>query len=87
VTSWLRARNSKSAVEVEIEATVMDIAAGAVAGRDDDKNEEVSSGAVATCVASACSRARTKSMELKETQTYSVKLGHITSTFNAWGAF
>jgi hypothetical protein len=66
----------------------MDSAVGAVAGRDDNEDEEVSSGAVATSIAGARSRARTKSTALKQvTQTYSVKLGHIATNFGALGAF
>jgi len=88
VMAWLRAKNTKTIIQVEADATAMDSAAGAVAARDDDDEEEVSSGSVATSVAGKRARARTKSTALKQvTQSYSKKLGHITTTFGAWGVF
>jgi hypothetical protein len=88
VMAWLRQKYSKSVVWLEADATAMDSAVGAVARRDEDEDEDVSSLAVATYVAGARSRARTKSTALKEvTRMYSTKLGHISTTFGAWGVF
>ena len=87
VMAWFRKRNTKTAVQVEADATQQDSSVGAVAGRDDSDDEEVTSGP-ATSVAGKRSRARTKSVALKGvTQSYSKKLGHITTTFEAWKAF
>jgi hypothetical protein len=86
VMASLRAKYSKTAVQVKADAAVMDIAADAVAMRGED--EEVSRGVVATSVAGARSRACTTSTALMEvTQTYSAKLDHIATTFSAWSVF
>jgi hypothetical protein len=88
VMAWLRAKNTKTIIQVEADATAIDSSVGAVAGQDDDDDEEVSSGSVATSTAGKRARARTKSTALKQvTQSYSKKLGHITTTFGAWGVF
>jgi hypothetical protein len=86
--AWLRQKYSKSIVQVEADATVINSAVGVVAGHDADKNEELSSGVVATSNAGARSRARTKLTVLKKvTLTYSTESGHIATTSNASGTF
>ncbi len=46
IMAWFRKELRKTAVQIERDQTVMDSAEGAVAGRDADDDDEVSSGAV-----------------------------------------
>ena len=80
--------NQKSDVAIEADRTVQGEAEGAVAGADDDDDEEVSFGPVAKSKAGAKFRQRDKSSALKNvTPTYGNKLASIVSTFRAWKEF
>ena len=86
IMAWFRKELRKTEVQIERDQTVMDSAEGAVAGRDADDDDEVSSGAVSR--AANVVRARSKSEALKEVKaSYSNKLGDIISTMRAWKVF
>ena len=89
VLAFLRGKHPKSKQQIEADMTVKDSAVGAVAGKDDDDDEEVSSGPGIIMSKPATNvRARDKSSILKNvTDTYSGKIGHITTTFGSWKRF
>ncbi len=63
VMAFLRAESQKSEFQIERDRTVMDSADGAVAGRDADDADEISSGILSR--AATVIRARDKSSALK----------------------
>jgi hypothetical protein len=68
IKRFLREIHTKTAAQLEADATVQDSSVGAVAGRDDDDDEEVSSGGVQLTKSSSGTkvRARDKSSALKD---------------------
>jgi hypothetical protein len=67
---------------------VQDEAEGAVAGANDDDDEDISSGPVAKSAAGAKVWQRDKSTALKKIKpAYGNRLAYIISTFRAWKVF
>jgi len=91
IKDFLRETYPKLATQLQADATVQDSSVGAVAGRGDDDDKEVTSGGSHQLTNSSSGtkvRARDKSSALKEvTTSYSKKLGQVVTTWRAWEAF
>jgi hypothetical protein len=88
VMERLAKANPKSAIAIEADRTIMDEAEGAVAGADEDDDEEMSSSPVAKSKAGAKVRQRDKNSALKNvTPTYGNKLSDMLSTLRACKVF
>jgi len=84
VMNRLALANQKSDVVIETGRIVMDEAEGAVAGVDDDDDEEVTAGPVTKSKAGAKVRQRDKSSAFKNViPTFGNKLASVVSTFRA----
>lgn len=87
VIAFLKSISQKTQTQQEADKTEIG-SVNAVAGKDDSEDEEVSSGGPIQSSAGERPRARLAAPELKKlTQTYSKKLGHISTTFSAWKVF
>ncbi len=85
ILAFLRDKYQKTKKQIEADMTVQDSSVGAVAGKDDDNDEEISSAPrVVMSKPATVVKARDKSPVLKNvTSTYSSKIGHIATTFGA----
>jgi hypothetical protein len=84
--AFFRLIEQKTPLDIERDRTVQDEAEGAVAGRDDDDDEEINSGTVSK--AANVVRARDKSSELKNVKSsYANRLGSIVATWHGWKLF
>jgi hypothetical protein len=73
-------------LDIERDRTIQDEAEGAVAGRGDDDDEEISSGNVSK--AATVVRARDKSSELKNFKlSYASKVESLVATGHGWAVF
>jgi hypothetical protein len=84
----LAIKNKKTVLAIEADRTVHDESEGAVAGEDDDDDQEISSDPIAKSAAGAKVQQRDKSTPLKYVKpTYGNRLASIISTFRAWKVF
>jgi hypothetical protein len=86
VMAILFAENQKTELQIERDRAVMDSAEGAVAARDANDDDEMSSGTLSR--AATVVRGRDKSSALKTVKAdYSQRLGHFISTMRSWKLF
>jgi hypothetical protein len=86
IMAFFRELKKKTALDIERHRTIQDEAERTVKGRDDDGDEEISSGTVSK--AARVARARDKSSELRNVKaSYANKIGAFVSTWHGWKIF
>ena len=90
IKDFLRKAYPKTAARIQADSSLEGSSVGAVAGRDDGNEKEVTSGSAQLTKSSSGTKVRVwdKSSALKDIpSSYKRKLGHIVTTWQAWEAF